>query len=84
MAITLKVGSRYQVVIPKEIRKKLNIDPHSEVLVSQEGDKIVIWPKPKNFTQYMLGLGKEVWEGVDALEYVRNLRSEWGPKDEEK
>ena len=23
------------------------------------------------------GLGKEIWEGVNALEYVEGLRSEW-------
>lgn len=23
------------------------------------------------------GLGKEIWEGIDAQEYVNQLRSEW-------
>ncbi|MCX6343597.1 MAG: hypothetical protein NT018_00820 [Armatimonadetes bacterium] len=26
------------------------------------------------------GLGKEVWEGIDAQEYVNKLRSEWDPR----
>jgi hypothetical protein len=26
------------------------------------------------------GLGKEIWKGVDAQEYVDELRSEWQPK----
>lgn len=25
----------------------------------------------------LAGLGKEVWEGIDAQEYVNQLRSEW-------
>jgi hypothetical protein len=25
----------------------------------------------------MRGLGKEIWEGIDAQEYVNQLRSEW-------
>ncbi len=30
----------------------------------------------------MWGLGKEVWQGVDADEYVRSLRADWdAPKD---
>jgi hypothetical protein len=26
------------------------------------------------------GLGKEIWEGIDAQEYVNKLRSEWGER----
>jgi hypothetical protein len=30
----------------------------------------------------MWGLGKEIWQGVDADEYVRSLRADWeAPKD---
>ena len=29
----------------------------------------------------MWGLGKEIWEGVDADEYVRSLRADWGAQD---
>ena len=25
----------------------------------------------------LCGLGKEIWEGIDAQEYVNQLRSEW-------
>jgi hypothetical protein len=25
----------------------------------------------------LAGLGKEIWEGVDAQEYINQLRSEW-------
>lgn len=28
----------------------------------------------------MWGLGKEIWKGVDADEYVRSLREDWGDK----
>ena len=26
------------------------------------------------------GLGKEIWEGIDAQEYVNTLRQEWGAR----
>jgi hypothetical protein len=29
------------------------------------------------------GLGKEIWEGVDAQEYVHQLRSEWDKRHED-
>jgi len=31
----------------------------------------------------MWGLGKEVWQGVDADEYVRSLRVDWDEPDQQ-
>lgn len=33
--------------------------------------------KPKRSIMELHGLGKEIWEGVDAQEYVNELRDEW-------
>ena len=33
-------------------------------------------PKKRNIMEF-LGLGAEIWEGIDAQEYVNQLRSEW-------
>ncbi len=33
--------------------------------------------KPKRSLLELEGLGKEIWEGVDAQEYVNELRNEW-------
>lgn len=38
---------------------------------------------PKHSIMELRGLGREIWEGVDAQEYVNDLRGEWGrPMDE--
>ncbi len=34
-------------------------------------------PKPKRSLLELQGLGKEVWQGVDAQEYINELRDEW-------
>ena len=34
-------------------------------------------PQPKRSLMELHGLGKEIWEGVDAQEYVNRLREEW-------
>ena len=31
-------------------------------------------PKPKRSLRELRGLGKEIWEGVDAQEYINELR----------
>ncbi len=33
--------------------------------------------KPKRSLLELEGLGKEIWEGIDAQEYVDELRNEW-------
>ncbi len=34
--------------------------------------------KPKHNILELKGLGKEVWEGVDVEEYIRQERGSWG------
>jgi hypothetical protein len=34
--------------------------------------------KPKHSILELKGLGKEVWEGVDVDEYIRQERDSWG------
>lgn len=33
--------------------------------------------EPKRSIMELHGLGKEIWEGIDAQKYVNTLRSEW-------
>jgi hypothetical protein len=33
--------------------------------------------RPKRNIMDLHGLGKEIWEGIDAQEYVNKLRDEW-------
>ncbi|CAN5320882.1 hypothetical protein BH20ACI1_BH20ACI1_20420 [soil metagenome] len=33
--------------------------------------------KPKRSLLELEGLGKEIWEGIDAQEYVDEMRDEW-------
>lgn len=42
--------------------------------LTQEG---VAPEPPRRSLMELHGLGKEIWEGVDAQEYVNQLREEW-------
>ena len=35
-------------------------------------------PKPPHSILELEGLGKEIWEGIDAQEYVNRERDSWG------
>jgi hypothetical protein len=62
-----------------EQAKALTLQERKE-LVKQLVDTLDI-PEPAAPRQRRLselrGLGKEIWEGVDAQEYVNQLRDEW-------
>jgi len=75
--LQLQVSSKYQIVIPQEVRKKINLKSGDKLIIKANNDKIVIYPHPKNYAKYSLGLGKEIWQGVDAAEYVKKERETW-------
>jgi len=74
------ISPKYQVVIPKEVRKKLNIKEGQVLHVYPVGDSIMFSPKPINYTEKMLGLGQEIWQDIDPLEYIRQERADWDKK----
>lgn len=76
------ISPKYQIVIPKEVREKAKIKEGQKLNVYSLGDSIVLTPKPKNYTEKMLGLGKEIWKNVDPLEYIRRERADWDKKYE--
>jgi AbrB family looped-hinge helix DNA binding protein len=73
----IKVSSKYQIVIPRDIREKLNLKAGDQLIIKTNNEKIIIYPQPKSYTEYALGLGKEIWQDLDATEYVQKERKTW-------
>ena len=73
----VRVSKKYQIVIPKQARKALNINPGDNLIVSVRGKQILMRPRPKNYTEYMRGLHKEVWKGVKVTKYIKEEREAW-------
>ena len=63
--------------ILKEIRT-LSLEERKE-LMKLMIDTLAETPEPfqKHSIMELAGLGAEIWEGVDAQEYVNQLRGEW-------
>lgn len=68
------VGSRYQVVIPRDVRQRLPLRPHSKVNIEVQEHCLVVYPV--NVAAWR-GIGKALANGKDATDYVRALRAEW-------
>jgi AbrB family looped-hinge helix DNA binding protein len=78
MESVLTLNQKSQVVISKEIRKRLNLKPGDQLAAVVEGDKIVLRPKPKNSAQRLRGLGKGTWGSRTKIDaYIEKLRDEW-------
>ena len=72
-----KLSSKNQIVIPKEAREAMKVRGGDSLLVVVRRGVTVIMPKPKSYADALEGLGREIWEGIDPLEYVRQERASW-------
>ncbi len=76
MAI-VKISSKGQITIPKEVREALKLEPGDRVEVRVEGNIAILEPLRKP-SDSMRGLGCKVKKrlGASAVEIVRELRRE--------
>ena len=74
MILKVKVSTKNQVVIPSAMRKKLGIKSGDILLLDVHDGSAFLMPEPRSYSEHFLGLGREVWEGVDVDEYLRQER----------
>lgn len=77
------VGPKHQVVIPKQIRKKIKgFAPGSKVVVQQLNDQtITIKTETQNWLDRTRGMMSEAWKGINTTKYLEELRDEWDRKN---
>lgn len=76
------VGTKYQIVIPKEVRKKIKgLRPGSKVgLYAVDETTATIKTNPKSWVERTRGIAKEAWKGIDTTKYLEDLKNEWDRK----
>lgn len=71
-----QVSAKFQIVIPKEVREMLKLEPHDAVIFLIDGDEVFLRPRPKDFVTALRGLHKELWsQNVD--EWLQEERDAW-------
>ena len=73
MSEKVKVGVRGQVVIPKRLRKKLNIEEGIIIEIDETEEGLLL--KPFNPVAGLKGIGKGVFG--DPVKYQKKIRDEW-------
>lgn len=74
--LTIKVDKHYQVVIPKQIREALSLNPGDYLEVKVVDGAVVMVPQT-SYTSRLFGKHQEVWQEEDAVVYVRRDRDSW-------
>jgi AbrB family looped-hinge helix DNA binding protein len=67
MMQVVPASSRGQIVIPKEIRKRLNIVAGKRLSVKAEGDRVLLTPLPDDPVESFCGIFKEKSSLTKAL-----------------
>lgn len=73
------IGTKNQIVLPKEIRKKIKgLQPGRKVSVySVNEDTITIKVSDKNWLENSFGAMKGIWKGRDLAKELEKMRDEW-------
>ncbi len=69
------LSNKYQVVIPKAIRKGLNLRPGQKLRVTKTKDGSIVLSTRSSLDEFV-GSVKGVW-GDSPVEYIRKQRDEW-------
>ena len=80
-AVSVKVSSRYQVVVPRIARERLNIQSGDRLLVDIQDGVLILIPQPQDYVAHMAGLHKQVWETVDSSAYLDQEREAWSDSE---
>ena len=71
-----KLGGRYQIVVPKDVREALQLKPGDRLEVKVENGKVIMTPQVSH-TSRLFGKHRQLWQNTDAVKYIRNERESW-------
>jgi len=70
----VRLGHKYQMVLPVKIRNSLGLGEGDEVLIKVTGETAVIIPKPKSYADRLCGLHSEIWRDVEPDQFIKEER----------
>lgn len=74
-----KISSKRQITVPATFCKALGIKPGEKVLLEIVGDKIIISPQTKSYTELLSGCLRDIYGRTkEEIElYLRRERASW-------
>jgi len=74
--VTVTIGKRAQIVIPKKAREAIGIKVGSKATIVYQNGLGVILGDPRQAGQLLEGLGKEIWKG-NGDKHLKKERASW-------
>lgn len=71
-----QLSGNYEIEIPVTIRETLKLKPGDALEVKVVDGAVVMMPVP-SYTSRLFAKHQNLWQGVDAVAYVRSLRESW-------
>ncbi|MGA8431881.1 MAG: AbrB/MazE/SpoVT family DNA-binding domain-containing protein [Candidatus Sulfotelmatobacter sp.] len=68
-----KLSSKNQIVIPREAREALNLKAGDKVIVSVQGERVIVLEKPKSYADAIRGIARKTY----PKNYLRKERRSW-------
>lgn len=74
-----KLSKKYQIVVPKEVRKRMNLQAGTTVtLYLLDAQRAILVKHPNNYVAALKGLGKETWKALGGGDkYIKQERASW-------
>lgn len=78
----ITIGTKNQIVLPKEVRNKIKgLKPGEKVMIYPLNDNTVaIKVDNRDWIQASQGITKNAWKDIDTTAYLDKLRNEWNEK----
>lgn len=79
MDIITTLSSKFQIVIPKAIRKQMGLKPGDKVYMEAiDQNRAILMKEPADYLDALDGLGKDVWKKLGGTKkYLRKERAAW-------
>ena len=68
-----KLSSKNQIVIPREAREALNLKAGDKVIVSVQGERVIVLEKPKSYADAIRGIARKTY----PKNYLQKERRSW-------
>lgn len=78
---SVKVSRKNQIAVPAAARRRLGIRPGDRLEVEVSDTGIVLRPRVVSVVDELRDLAPELWRGIDADRYLRELRDEWSHRE---
>lgn len=71
------VDRKNRVTLPADVLEDLHLEPGDELIISVRSGALMLSPDPLRHLRKLRGLHREIWDGVDIDEYIRQERDAW-------